>query len=122
MTNKEYEKYEKDCRSIRALNKKLLEKFEDYLRGKDLSSKTVKNHLDNIHFYINEFLLYYDANLPQEGIFKIDKYLSNLVMGTRKFSDYYDIYYASGVYESRFFSWSYGNHICLLIFKKGDTE
>ena len=51
-----------------------------------------------------------------------NKYLSNLVMGTRKFSDYYDIYYASGVYESRFFSWSYGNHICLLIFKKGDTE
>jgi len=51
-----------------------------------------------------------------------NKYLSSLVMGTKKFSDYYDIYYASGVYESRFFNWSYGNHICLLIFEKGDTE
>jgi len=77
MTDKEYERYEKDCRSIRASNEKLLNKFENYLQGKDLSPKTVKNHLDNIDFYINEFLLYYDANLPQEGIFKIDSFLGN---------------------------------------------
>ncbi len=50
------------------------------------------------------------------------KYLSDLARGHKKFSDYYDIYYASGVYESKFFSWPYGNHICLIIFKKGETE
>ena len=49
------------------------------------------------------------------------KYLSDLVIGDKKFSDYYDIYYASGVYDSKFFSWPYGNHICLIVFKKGET-
>lgn len=51
-----------------------------------------------------------------------NSYLSNLVVGTRKLGDQYDIYYASGVYESKFFNWRYGNHICLLMFKKGVTD
>ena len=64
-----FEKYEKDCKSIRKSNEKLLKKFNDYLVTKGLSQKTIKEHVSNIDFYINEYLLYYDANLPQEGIF-----------------------------------------------------
>ena len=48
-------------------------------------------------------------------------YLSDLTSGDRTFSDYYDIYYATGVHESKFFSWPYGNHICLIVFEKGET-
>ena len=72
-----YEKYEKDCKSIRQSNEKLLNKFHDYLVKKDLSQKTIKEHVSNIDFYINEYLLYYDANLPQEGLFKIDCFLGD---------------------------------------------
>jgi len=51
-----------------------------------------------------------------------NKYLSDLAVGDRKFSDYYDSYYASGVHDSKFFSWPYGNHICLIVFEKGETD
>jgi hypothetical protein len=74
---KMFEKYEKDCKSIRKSNEKLLKKFYDYLVKKGLSQKTIKEHVSNIDFYINEYLLYYDANLPQEGIFKIDGFLGD---------------------------------------------
>ena len=77
MAGKQYEKYEKDCESIQASNEKLLKKFEDYLREIDLSPKTIRNHLDNINFYINEFLLYYDAKLPQEGILEVASFLGD---------------------------------------------
>jgi len=72
-----YERYEKDCKSIRKSNEKLLKKFNDYLVKKALSQKTIKEHVSNIDFYINEYLLYYDANLPQEGIFKINGFLGD---------------------------------------------
>ncbi len=72
-----YERYEKDCKSIRKSNEKLLKKFNDYLVKKGLSQKTIKEHVSNIDFYINEYLLYYDANLPQEGIFKINGFLGD---------------------------------------------
>lgn len=50
-----------------------------------------------------------------------NNYISDLNFGDRAFSDYYDIYYATGVHESKFFSWPYGNHICLIVFEKGET-
>jgi len=72
-----FEKYEEDCKSIRKSNEKLLNKFYDYLAQKGLSQKTIREHVSNIDFYINEYLLYYDANLPQEGILKIDGFLGD---------------------------------------------
>ena len=74
---KMFEKYEKDCKSILKSNEKLLNKFHDYLVEKGLTQRTIKEHVSNIDFYINEYLLYYDANLPQEGIFKIDGFLGD---------------------------------------------
>jgi len=72
-----FDKYEKDCKSIRKSNEKLLNKFHDYLNEKGLSKKTIREHVSNIDFYINEYLLYYDAYLPQEGILKIDGFLGD---------------------------------------------
>ena len=47
---------------------------------------------------------------------------SDLVVRDSKFTDYYDVFYACGVYESRFFNLKNCNHICLIVFKKGDRE
>jgi hypothetical protein len=49
-------------------------------------------------------------------------YLSDMTVGTARFKDYYDTYYATGVHESRFFNLKYGNHICLVVFRKDDNE
>ena len=71
----DYEKYEKDCEKIRKSNKKLLSQFEDWLVKKKLGQKTIDKHLQNIDFYINEYLLYEDANKPEEGVSSINMFL-----------------------------------------------
>jgi hypothetical protein len=50
------------------------------------------------------------------------QYLSELTIGSMRFTDYFDIYFASGVYESKFFTWPTSYHVCLMIFKKGSKE
>lgn len=49
-------------------------------------------------------------------------FLTNLVLMNTKFTDYYEVFYACGVYESRFFNLITGSHICLIVFKKGERE
>ncbi|GAF96727.1 unnamed protein product, partial [marine sediment metagenome] len=49
-------------------------------------------------------------------------FLSDLAVLDAYFTDYYDIYYACGVYESRFFNLKNANHICLIVFSKEDKE
>ena len=67
------EMYEKKCEESRLTNDSLLELFEKDMEG--LSPKTIRRHLSNVDFYINEFLLYADA-LPMEyGLGKIDEFL-----------------------------------------------
>jgi len=50
------------------------------------------------------------------------QYLTELTIGSRRFTDYFDIYFASSVFESKYFTWPTSNHICLMLFKKGSTE
>ena len=69
----DWEEYEEKCEEIRKENKRYLEIFEKDLEG--LSPKTVRNHLDNVEFYINEYLLREDALRMNEGITQIDNYL-----------------------------------------------
>lgn len=71
----DYEQYEIECERIREANAKLLEDFADWLRQSGLSSKTIKKHIENIDFYINEFLLYEDAEEPQEGVDGVSMFL-----------------------------------------------
>ena len=71
----EYEQYEMDCERIRESNKKLLEAFAVWLRQSGLSSKTVETHTANVDFYLNEFLLYEDAEEPEEGVRRIGMFL-----------------------------------------------
>lgn len=71
----DYEKYEKDCKTIRKANERLLDDFEDYLTSSGLSEKTIAKHLLNIDFYINHFLLYDDTREAKDGAYAIDKFL-----------------------------------------------
>jgi hypothetical protein len=57
----EHEKCGADCKKIRKANESLLADFETLLKSSGLSDKTISNHLSNIDFYINEYLLYEDA-------------------------------------------------------------
>ena len=50
------------------------------------------------------------------------QYLTELTIGSRRFIDYFDIYFATNVYESKFFTWPTSYHVCLMLFKKGSTE
>lgn len=69
----DYEEYEEKCKKIREENGRLLECFEESLQN--LKSQTIKKHLGNVDFYINEYLLYEDALSFEEGVWKIDDFL-----------------------------------------------
>ncbi len=71
----DYEQYEIECKKIRASNEKLLDDFADWLQKSNLADKTIDKHVDNVDFYINEFLLYEDAVEPQNGVYSIDMFL-----------------------------------------------
>ena len=71
----DYEKYEEDCKKIRKANERLLNAFEVWLKSSGLSKKTVDNHISNIDFYVNEFLLYEDATEAQDGVDAVGMFL-----------------------------------------------
>jgi len=71
----DYAQYEIECEKIRESNEGLLDDFSTWLRRSGLSSKTIKKHTENVDFYINEFLLYEDAQEPQEGVHSVGMFL-----------------------------------------------
>ncbi|MCW8799415.1 MAG: phage integrase SAM-like domain-containing protein [Desulfobacter sp.] len=71
----DYEKYEKDCKKIRKVNESLLNEFGMWLKSSGLSEKTINNHLSNIDFYVNEYLLYEDATKAKDGVDDVDMFL-----------------------------------------------
>ena len=70
-----YEKYEEDCKKIRKANERLLTDYEVWLKSSGLSEKTISNHLSNIDFYINEYLLYEDATEAKDGVYAVSMFL-----------------------------------------------
>ncbi len=73
----DYENYEKECKKIRKANERLLNQFEVSLKSSrtGLSEKTINNHLSNIDFYVNEYLLYEDATEAKDGVDSVDMFL-----------------------------------------------
>lgn len=71
----DYEKYEANCKKIRKSNSKLLRDFEAWLKASKLKDKTIRNHVGNVDFYINEFLLYEDAVEAKDGALDIGMFL-----------------------------------------------
>lgn len=73
----DYETYEKECAKIKATNKKLLKIFKTDLIESGLSDKTIKRHISNLDFYLNEFLLLEEAHPMEDGISMIGEYLGD---------------------------------------------
>ena len=71
----DYEKYEEECKKIRKTNEHLLNEFNVQLKSSGLSVKTRNNHLANIDFYINEYLLREDKTEAKDGVNAVDMFL-----------------------------------------------
>ena len=71
----DYEKYEQECNRIREENKKLLNDFAQWLKSANLKDKTIRQHLENVEFYINEYLLYEDTVEAKDGAYAIGMFL-----------------------------------------------
>ncbi len=71
-------KNEADCKKIRASNKKLLAEFKIWLGSTNSVEKTINNHISNIDFYINEYLLYSEDPIKaQYGISEVSMFLGD---------------------------------------------
>jgi site-specific recombinase XerD len=70
-----YKKYEKNCKKIREANEGLLTDFETWLISFGLAPKTIVQHISNVDFFINDYLLYEDAIEAFEGVHKVSMYL-----------------------------------------------
>lgn len=73
----DYDQYLKECKKIKETNYLLLDLFKEDLIQSGLKEKTISRHLSNVDFYINEYLLHYDAYPMEEGLNMIDDYLGN---------------------------------------------
>jgi hypothetical protein len=71
----DYEQYEIDSERIRESNKELLKGFELWLGASKLAAKTIAGHIQNMDFYINDYLLYDDVIEPQDGIDEVSDFL-----------------------------------------------
>ena len=70
-----YKKYQEDCKKIKEPNERLLTDFETWLISFGLAPKTIVQHISNIDFFINEYLLYEDAKEAIEGVHEVRMYL-----------------------------------------------
>ena len=67
-----YEDYEKACEEVRRTNSELLQIFEEELKAKGLSSKTIRNHMENVELYISDYLLREEAQPMEKGVTGLD--------------------------------------------------
>ena len=75
MPTDEYEKYERACKKIRAVNATLLADFEQWLTEKGLAKNTIRQHVENVELYVNTFLLYEEAVPAKDGASRISMFL-----------------------------------------------
>ena len=71
-----YEQYEEQAEKEREDNRKIIHQFRKWLVEKGLKEKTINKHVDNILFYINEYLLYEEAIPAEEGITSINEFFN----------------------------------------------
>ncbi len=77
MNDKEFKEWENQVEITKENNNKLLIGFEEWLKRKSLKPKTVKNHIFNIKFFANSFLLRYGIIPVEEGSLKIGNFLGD---------------------------------------------
>ena len=60
-----------------AQNKQILTNFSEYLKESGLAPKTIEKHVENIDFYINTYLLYYEIQSPHQGVDALDDFFTD---------------------------------------------
>ena len=70
------ENIERKIKENQTRNKKFMKEFEEWLKEKSLSDKTIKKHLSNVDLFINDYLNYYDVETAEEGINSVYSFLS----------------------------------------------
>lgn len=80
------EENEKRCEEIREFNNQLLELFKADMEG--LSSKTIRQHLENADFYINGYLLLYEPLTFEQGLSRVFGFLDDYYIRKCGATDY----------------------------------
>lgn len=70
------ENIEKKIKENQKRNKKFMKEFEEWLKEKSLSDKTIKKHISNVDIFINDYLNYYDIETAEEGITSVYSFLN----------------------------------------------
>lgn len=70
------ENIEKKIKENQTRNKKFIKEFEEWLKEKSLSDKTIRKHISNVDLFINDYLNYYDIETAEEGINSVYSFLS----------------------------------------------
>ena len=73
----DYEQYKSEVKKIEKANGEHLATFKKWLKDKKLAEKTINNHVNNVDFYINHYLNYYDPQEVKAGCYCIDRFLGN---------------------------------------------
>ena len=76
-TKMDYQEYEKQCNKIRKDNEEYLSLFEEDLNKSGLMEKTIRRHLNNVDFYLNEFLLREEPLPMERGMSYLDSFLGD---------------------------------------------
>ena len=71
------EHYYANVREIEKANKVHLSTFRKWLNDKKFTNKTITNHVNNVDFYINHYLNYYDPQDVKAGCYCISGFLGN---------------------------------------------
>lgn len=80
------EENERKCEDICKFNNQLLEPFKDDMEG--LSSKTIRQHLENADFYINGYLLLYEPLTFEQGLSRVFGFLDDYYIRKCGATDY----------------------------------
>jgi site-specific recombinase like len=70
------ENIEKKIKENQTRNKKFIKEFEEWLKEKSLSDKTIRKHISNVDLFINDYLNYYDIETAEEGITSVYSFLN----------------------------------------------
>ena len=70
------ENIEKKIKENQTRNKKFIKEFEEWLKEKSLSDKTIKKHISNVDIFINDYLNYYDIVKAENGLEEVFPFLN----------------------------------------------
>ena len=73
------EDYDKKVEENKKRNEKFINEFGEWLNSKNLVKKTIKKHIGNIDFYINDYLVYYEIIKMEEGMNEVYSFFKWLV-------------------------------------------